>query len=60
MTEVVSHWAFMIETWVLSLAVRVGFVANRLALSQVFLLVLQFSPCIIIPLVLCTHLFIYH
>jgi hypothetical protein len=60
MTEVVSHWPFTTETWVLSVAIYVGFVADRLALSQVFLLVLQFSPCIVIPLVLCTHLFICH
>jgi len=40
MTGVVSHWHFTTETWVLSLAIHVGFVADRLSLSQVFLLLL--------------------
>jgi len=40
MTGVVSHWHFTTETWVLSQAVHVEFVADRLALSQVFLLLL--------------------
>jgi len=40
MTGVVSHWHFTTGTWVLSQAVHVEFVADRLALSQVFLLLL--------------------
>jgi len=54
MTGVVSHWNFTTETWVLSQTIHVEFVADRLALSQVFLLLLRFFPCIIISLMLCT------
>jgi hypothetical protein len=41
-------------------SVCVGFLVGNVALGQVFLLVLQFSPVTIIPPVLHSHSFICH
>jgi branched-subunit amino acid transport protein len=50
-------WWVAVEAWVRSW-VSVEFVVDQVTLGQVFTQVLQFSPVIIIPPLLRTHLFI--
>jgi hypothetical protein len=46
MAQAVGSWSLTSENWVQA---RVGFVVDRVALGQVFLLVVRVSPVSIIP-----------
>jgi hypothetical protein len=49
MAQAVSHQPLTAAAWVRAQVIPVGFVVDKVALGQVFLRVLQFSPVNIIP-----------
>jgi hypothetical protein len=53
-----SHKLLTQKAWVLSQSNPRGFIVNRVAMGQVFLRVLQFTPLSIVPPILYTHSFV--
>ena len=60
MAQAFSHWPLTLKAWILSQAVNVSVVMNKMALRQVFLQALQFYLVFFIPLMFHTRSFINH